>query len=83
MSKFKDELGRTDFVIASALSATDLYDQYLHNHGKLIDNMPLDSAEMRQKPDVSVTERYQRPSVDSERAWHRDKSTLNRTRLCM
>ena len=67
--KFRDDLANISIVLSPASTAADLYDQYVHNLGCLLDGLaPLICGKIKKEPAGWCM-------------WHKDRSQLSRTRL--
>ena len=85
MSNFRSDLKDMPFVKCSANSVSQLYDQYVHDLSRILDrHAPLVcSLKMKQRADC-LSESYRLAKslgCQFERAWRKDKSQYNRSRL--
>ena len=85
MRKFCDDLANTSFVLSPTSTATDLYDQYVHDLGCLIDrHAPLIYGRIKKEPAGWLIDTYRKvKSVrhQFEHMWRKDRSQLSRDRL--
>ena len=59
MQKFCDDLTNISFVLSPASTAADLYDQYVHDHGCLVDrHAPLICGRIKKEPAGWLSDTY-------------------------
>ena len=85
MQKFCDDLAINSFVLSTASTAADLYDQYVHNLGCLSDrHAPWICGKIKKEPVGWLSDTYCRVKSfrrQFESMWCKDRSQLSRTRL--
>ena len=85
MRKFYDDLANISFVLSPASTATDLYDQYVHDLRCLLDrDAPLICGIIKEEPAGCLSYTYHKEkSVMCQfgHMWHKDRSELSRTKL--
>ena len=85
MQKFYDDLANISFVLSPASTTTDLYDQYVHDLGCLIDrHAPLICGRIKKEPAGWLSDTYRKAKSvrrQFEHMWHKDRSQLSRSRL--
>ena len=78
MRKFCDDLANISFVLSPTSTATDLYDQYVHDLGCLIDrHAPLTCGRIKKEPAGWLLDTYRKAKSvrhQFERMWHKDRS---------
>ena len=61
MRKFRDDPANTSFVLSAAGTASDLYDQYIHDLGCLIDrHAPLICGGIKKEPAGWLSDTYRK-----------------------
>ena len=85
MTQIKHDIGSTTFVNAPSTNASDLHKQYIEDMSNVLEkHAPLKTKPLRKPAPVWVTQKYReakRLRRQFERAWRRDKSLLNRSKL--
>ena len=85
MQKFCDDLANTSFILFPASTAADLYVQYLHDLGCLIDrHAPLNCGRIKKEPAGWLSDTYRKAKSvrrQFECMWRKDRSQLSRDRL--
>ena len=85
MSNFCSDLKNTSFVKSPANAVVDLYEQYVHDLGDVLDkHAPLISRLKKKDSADWLSDSYQRAKslrCQFERTWRRTKNPLNRSRL--
>ena len=85
MQKFCDDLANISFVLSPASTAADLYDQYVHDLGCLINrHAPLICGRIKKEPAGWLSDTYHKAKSvrrQFESMWHKDRSQLSRARL--
>ena len=85
MQKFGDDLANTSFVLSPASTAADLYDQYVHDLGCLVDrHAPLICGRIKEEPAGWLLDTYHKAKSvrrQFECMWRKDRSQLSRDRL--
>ena len=85
MQKFCDDLANTFVVFSPASTAADLYDQYVHDLGCLVDrHAPLICGRIKNEPAGWLSDTYRKAKsvrLQFERMWRKDRSQLSRDRL--
>ena len=86
MSDFRSDLKNTSFVRSPVDAVVDLYKQYVHDLGNVLDrNAPLISRLIKKDSAAWMSDDYRRAKslrCQFERSWCRAKNPLNRSRLC-
>ena len=86
MSDFRFDLENTSFVKSPADAVVNLYKQYVHDLGYVLDRQaPLVSRMIKKHSADWMSDDYRRAKSlrhQFERTWHRAKNPLNRSRLC-
>ena len=85
MQKFHDDLANISFILSTASTVADLYDQYVHDLGCLIDrHAPLICGKIKKEPAGWLSDTYcKAKSVrhQFEGVWCKDRSQLSRARM--
>ena len=84
MQRFCDDLANISFMLSPASAAVDLYDQYIHGLGCLLDiHAPLICGRIKKKTASWMSDSYCRAKsiwCQFECMWYKDRSQLNITR---